>query len=128
MSIRGRLVTVALALLAWSPPSASAQTNWTRSTEIWFNPDNPKSPVPVFVNTASGVGLKQFPRGRWVSVDLASCCNVPPDAKQAFLAGVLIVTAGSGQALCDLRVAFRAPGSRWNAANYLGQSIAFSGG
>jgi hypothetical protein len=116
-----------LACLLGALGPAAAQTTWTKSTEIWFNADNPKSPIPVFFNTAEGGGVRQFPRGRWVSVDLSQCCNVPPDAKQAFLSGLLLITGPDGD-MCNLRVAFRAPGSTWSAANYLGQTLSFYGG
>lgn len=92
---------------------------WAKSSEFYTNPDNSKAPAPVFVNSYSYTGPTA---GGWVQIDLKPY-GVAADAKAAFLSGLLIITHGTSQQVCDATVSLRAPGSGLQAANYLGQVV-----
>ena len=109
-----------LAILLLISTSAFAQViPWQESTVMGSNPDDPKNPIGYFVNsfTPSGPGP-----GVWTDVDVTQF-GIPITATEVLLSGILIITGGSTNQTCDLEVSVRAPGSAWNAANYIGQAV-----
>lgn len=92
---------------------------WVEGSVIGVTTDNSKDPVAVFVNSYTPAGP---PAGVWTDIDLKPL-GVPADAKSVFLSGLLIITAGSQSATCDLMVVFRAPGSTLAPGNYQGQAV-----
>lgn len=116
-----RLVVLAIWLYAASLGAVTYQyyPQWTKATETWVALDNSKRPGVVFVNSYTPEGCHA---GQWCSFDLTAL-GVTTDAKAAFLSGLLLITHGNTQQLCDLTVAFRAPGSAMTADYYSGQVI-----
>lgn len=75
------------------------------------------APTAAFANSATGAGLRF---GQANTVDLSAIA--PRNAVAAALSGLLIISHGSAQESCDLRVWFRPdPGARWG--DYRGQTV-----
>lgn len=75
------------------------------------------APQAIFANSYAGQGL---PFGRANTVDLTSIA--PPNAVAVAMSGMLIISHGTNQETCDLRVWFRPDESaRWG--DYRGQTV-----
>jgi hypothetical protein len=91
--------------------------------QYWAVPtDNPKSTIPVFVNTYTGAGMSVYPPGRWNVIHLAGL--VPDTALAVQLSTLLIITHGTTPEDANLTVALRRHGSETdNSGDYQGQVI-----
>lgn len=81
---------------------------------------HPKQYLTVFVNSHTGAGLEKFPDNHWTTVDVSGV--VPKKATAVYVSGMLIVTGGQAEELCDLTVGYRAHGETGDPS-YLVQSI-----
>lgn len=72
-------------------------------------------------NPADQAALKICPRAQWNEIDVSSI--VPEGTIAVFLQGLLIITHGQTNEVCDLMISFRLPGDdKGNpAGNYMGQ-------
>lgn len=95
-----------------------AQAGWVTG-QIHVRDDNSKSPIAIFINSYTDAGPLA---GNWYSIDVTTL-GIPKTAKSVFLSGILIITHGTTPGLCDLTVAFRAPGDSLDPGNYIGQTI-----
>lgn len=95
-------------LATWCTPALAFDPKaWVRSTEIFTRSDNLYARGTVFVNTFTEYSNPPgCARDVWCVVDLSDA--VLPDAKSAFLSGMLLVTAGTAVEIADLHVAFKA--------------------
>lgn len=118
-----------------TPSNAIGQSNWVRSTEIFTRPDNAHSRGTIFINTHTGVtNPRNCLAGEWCEVDLSR--DVLPDAKAAFLSGILIVTQGKTVEISDLHVSFKSIDDAEECpvpqtptcAPYIGQTLTVSAG
>lgn len=81
--------------------------------------DNSVSINAIFVNSYTGAGASA---GSWHLLDVTTL-GIPITAKAVFLVGILIITHGITDVLCDLSLALRAYGDPLNPGNYIGQTI-----
>lgn len=82
---------------------------WPAPQTIIVCPNNPKELQVVFLNSATGVGMAQFPVMCWTCVDLTG--RVPDGTKAVNLNALLIITHGSQAGTADLQVALRKHGT-----------------
>lgn len=98
---------------------------WTECSVVGI-PPSPVTANAIFTNSYTGAGVAA---GNWAIADLKPL-GVPADAKAVVLAGILIITPGTGAQepamTSDLTVRFRKPGDipankyvSWG--NYIGQ-------
>ncbi len=64
----------------------------------------------IFLNSYTGEGLDTFPANEWSTVDLSGI--LPEGTKAVYLSGLLIITHGTEEELCDLTLAYRNHGER----------------
>jgi hypothetical protein len=96
--------------------------DWIECSAIGIPGHVPRPVRIMFVNTANGVGMKDFPPGKWSVVDVSKL--VPPGTKAVGLAMFLVITHGTTTEIADLRVAFRRHGeTRNNADSYTQQAV-----
>jgi len=62
----------------------------------------------VFFNSYTGEGLAKFPENEWTTVDVTGI--IPEGAKAIYLSGLLIITHGTLEQICDLTLAYRDQG------------------
>lgn len=114
-------VTVAVAVVGVSEVGALAP-GFVEGTVVGVNFDHPKQWGPVlFVNTATGDGLTQFPSRQWVTVDASRF--LPADVKAVNLTMMLLITHGSQPGIADLALQVRRPGSGVMFGNYHTQTL-----
>lgn len=106
------------ALLVTVPASAG----WVEGSVIGVRDDNSKHPIALFINTYTGHGMEEFPPDTWGRLDVTQF-GVPEDALAISLSGLLIITHGVNSQICDVHIAFRAPGNDLHPGSYLGQTI-----
>ena len=111
-----RIFLLSLFLAVFSAP---VMGDWIEGSMIGVPTDNPKRPNAIFLNSYTGDGVHA---GRWHEIDLTKQ-GIPEDSLAVFLSGLLIITHGTTGEVCNLTVAFRAPGSDLPAGAYLGQAI-----
>lgn len=94
---------------------------FVEGTSMGVAASHPKQYLTVFVDSHTGAGLQTFPEGQWTTIDVSGV--VPEETKAVFLTGMLSVTGGQSDELCDLTVGYRASGET-NDPSYLAESMA----
>lgn len=106
----------------FSPTSTPIAGEWFVGQEIGVIPDDVgrQGNTIIFVNSWTGDGLTQFPNDVYGTVDLTG--KIPPDTKGVFVSGILIITHGTTEEICDLHISFRRDETvpEWT---YIGQTI-----
>lgn len=101
-----------------------AWAGWREGGIVGVRDDNAKAPIALFLNTVAAVG--EAP-GAWHTLDVVPL-GIPLEARAVFLAGLLIITHGKEDGICNLTLAFRRPGDELDPGNYIAQTIAIGPG
>ena len=109
------LLATALLLAGCQPPAG-----FVEGTRLGVIAHHPKQFQAIFLNTHTGDGLDQYPDNIWTTVDVSAF--VPPDTRAVYLSGLLIITHGSAEEICDLTLAYRTPGAS-DDPTYVAQTI-----
>lgn len=97
---------------------------WLKLDELYVTPSPARiySGNVVYVERGVAVPLGPQQAGVWHMVDLVPY-GVSPDAKVAFLSGMLLITHGTTPELADLKVVFKRPSDSTGCEKYMGQVI-----
>ncbi len=93
---------------------------FVEGTTMGVAAQHPKQYLTVFVNSHTGAGLEKFPEDRWTTIDVSGV--VPEKTQAIYLSGLLTVTGGKSEELCELTVGYRAHGETGDPS-YLAQSM-----
>lgn len=108
-------VAMSLFLAGCQPPAG-----FVEGTTLGVVAHSPKQIPVVFFNTHTGEGMAAFPENEWATVDVSRV--IPAVVKAVYLSGLLIVTHGTAEELCDLTLAYRNDGDTEDYS-YIAQAV-----
>lgn len=111
------LVAIPLFLAGCQAP---APTGFVEGTTLGVVAHSPKQVQAIFLNSHTGEGMATFPEDEWATVDVSHV--IPAEATAVYLSGLLIITHGTVEGVCDLTLAYRNHGET-DEYSYSAQTI-----
>ena len=95
-------------------------SGFVEGTTIGIAAHNPNAFPVIFFNTYTGEGLATFPENEWTTVDVTGI--IPDGVKAIYLSGLLIITHGTLEEICNLTLAYRDQGETGDYP-YIAQTV-----